>query len=79
MYDATHDKSYQATVVINDSDHTTLVFSVGDQIEVAWEDCPEYDSHGRLTGKRLTPWACRDVNGSTARDSRGTEWIIDLR
>jgi len=70
------DHYYRATVINNDANHRTVVFPSGRRITLGGG--PEYDSFGKLTGKRLLGLDCE---GPVCRgwDSEGTEWDLDYR
>jgi hypothetical protein len=74
--DAPMNDTYVADLLYVDPEHITLALHDGQQIPLKWDDCPQYDSSGRLTGKRLSHYDCAGVNGPTAHDQRGHEWYI---
>jgi hypothetical protein len=76
VYDATHNRGDYADVIYQDSSRITVVFPNGARRPLVWDDCPEYNASGDLTGKRLPPYECRGVNGPSAHDSDGCQWLI---
>ena len=78
--DITHDKTHYGQMRAQDLDHAVLFLEPESPgLPITWNDCPEYDSSGRLDGKRLLPGQCHDVQGYSAHDEHGTQWLISNR
>jgi hypothetical protein len=77
-YDLTHNKDYEAEVITNDGKRAVIHVINGHDINITWNDCPEFDTSGRKTGKLLPPSACQDPKGYDGHDASGARWVIDM-